>query len=61
MSVFLLTFKPFSRHVNPELLVLSEQVKMLPLLLNDTPVGPFSAGRKFEIKGFFSVKVLSVS
>lgn len=49
MSVFLLTFKPFSRHANPELLALSEQVKTLPLLLNDTAVGPFSAGCKFEI------------
>lgn len=45
MSVFLLTFKPFSRHANPELLALSEQVKTLPLLPTDTPVGLLSADR----------------
>lgn len=43
MSVFLLTFKPFSRRANPALLALSEQVKTLPLLLNDAPVGSLSS------------------
>lgn len=52
MSVFLLTFKPFSRHSNPELLTLSEQVKCCCCCSKTLQQALFQSSYNMIFKGF---------